>query len=113
MGIGCITEFRIKPEESQFKVGDFVRYIHSNNNLAIQIDKIDCGFYYYFKNAVMGLRSNELIKWEPKANELVWVRNSKWHNQEESILKAYDYDACRHYDLCEPFLNSKPSWFKD
>ena len=114
------VEYRIKPEE--FKVGDFVRYIHSNNNKALRINNINCE-RYYFDNSEISLRLDEIIKWEPSPKELCWftTRAAMLDGVNYAVLGYFntiiglDYttthgDTFRH---CEPFINSKPSWFKD
>ena len=110
--------YRIKPEEPQFKEGDFVRYINSNNNKALKINNINCGFYY-FDDTGMSLRIDEIIKWKPQAGELCWFTDTDSNVSVLAIFKGIsEYrtfitkDNVR-YDLCEPFLNSKPSWFKE
>ena len=38
-----VDSYRIKPDEPQFKVGDYVRYIHSTSDKALQINNINGG----------------------------------------------------------------------
>ena len=110
-----VNEFRIKPEEPQFKVGDFIRGHNGDVNRILDLCLDDNLQSNLLNN---GHRcTNEYLenctKWQPQAGELCWFRNSKWSKQEESILMKYDEDSKKNYDLIEPFLNSKPSWFKD
>lgn len=116
---GPSHHYRIKPEEPQFKEGDFVRYINSNNNKALKINNINCGFYY-FDDTGMSLRIDEMIKWNPNHKELCWFTNDT--TELKAVLGQFDcmthdnfYKATNgsSYSNCEPFLNSKPSWFKD
>lgn len=110
---GLLKNYRIKPEESDFKEGDFVRVSSPSGEYFIErISSVNNDNTVTLSEKYVAYIS-DCILWKPTYGELCWVRNSKWSNKEESIFKAYDYDACRHYDLCEPFLNSKPSWFKD
>ena len=115
---GPSHHYRIKPEESKFKVGDFVRYINSNNNKALRINNINCGFYYC-DDTGMSLRIDEMIKWNPNHKELCWFWSgnkleeatlSKFHSYTKHGGFKTIYDSFKY---CEPFLNSKPSWFKD
>lgn len=115
---GPSHHYRIKPEEPQLKEGNFVRYINSNNNKALRINNINCGFYY-FDDTGMSLRIDEMIKWNPNPKELCWFTNDT--TELRAVLGQFDcmtYDNfykatnCSSYSNCEPFLNSKPSWFK-
>lgn len=74
VGCHCIIgakNYRIKPEESQFKIGDYVRYIHSTSDKALQINNIN-GDRYYFKQTEISYLAHELELWQPKPNEWCW-----------------------------------------
>ncbi len=115
MNIELIKKYK-KEEKPKFKVDDFVRYINSNNNKALRINNINCE-RYYFDNSGIVLRLNEMIKWEPQAGELCWFTNNKVTNNAR-LAEFHSLDGCSFKDntgswkYCEPFLNSKPSWFK-
>lgn len=113
-----VSNYRIKPEEPKFKIGNFVRYINSNNNKALRINNINCGFYY-FDDTGMSLRIDEMIKWNPNPKELCWFTNDT--TELRAVLGQFDcmthdnfYKATNgsSYSNCEPFINSKPSWFE-
>lgn len=99
--------YRIKPEEPQFKVGDFVRDIISGKISQVKNEDIVNGVY------------SQVIKWEPQAGELCWFTDDKvlrYANLRicESTLGTRFIDTLgATWKYCEPFLNSKPSWFKD
>lgn len=113
------TCYRIKPDEPKFKVGDFVRYIHhSPNTLALQINNINCG-RYYFVNSCMTCVKHELEPWKPIKGEWCWFYDSKTNkyshlSQFNSINNGYFKSmSINYYNFCEPFLNSKPSYLRD
>lgn len=105
-----ISNYRIKPEEPQFKVGDFVRNTSSS-------------IVFKYDDTMLIPDSSCCIKWEPQANELCWFADSLKKNI--AVLSTYHkfvdsnslFKHCAQagiaYYYCEPFLNSKPSWFKD
>ena len=122
-----ISCYRIKPEEPQFKAGDFVRINSPSGQQFISI------ISYINKDNTVTLNKesvayiSDCIKWKPKHGELVWVTDYKSKNI--ARLGRYDaYTSTRElatggyrlqeyeqvvFEYCEPFLNSKPSWFKD
>ncbi len=112
------TCYRIKPDGPKFKVGDFVRYVHSTPAKALEINNID-GNRYYFTNSEMSCLKHELEPWTPVKGEWCWFYDSKsskyaivsqfketWNAEFISITDAY-------WKFCEPFLNSRPSYLKD
>ena len=110
--------YRIKPEEPEFKVGDFVRYIHINSSKPLRITNINCE-RYYFENSEIILRVDEIEKWEPKEGDLCVV----WDNDDIdcAVIIKFDYiDAsgkynCSHtcWDNCMPFTGVLPPHMKD
>ena len=112
------TCYRIKPDGPKFKVGDFVRYVHSTPAKALEINNIN-GNRYYFTNSEMSCLKHELKLWTPVKGEWCWFYDSKsskyaivsqfketWNAEFISITDAY-------WKFCEPFLNSRPSYLKD
>lgn len=112
------TCYRIQPDKPNFKVGDFVRYVHSTLAKALEINNIN-GNRYYFTNSEMSCLEHELEPWTPVKNEWCWFYDSKsskyaivsqfketWNAEFISITDAY-------WKFCEPFLNSRPSYLKD
>ena len=97
---------RIKPEEPQFKVGDFVRNTSSNT-------------VFKYEESMLKPDSFCCIEWIPQAGELCWFADNT--PDQYAVLDTFRYLAHSgrfHSNLidwkyCEPFLNSKPSWFKD
>lgn len=99
-------EYRIKPEEPKFKIGDFVRDIISGKVSQVNNEDIANGKY------------SQVTKWEPFPRELCWFWSgnkleeatlSKFHSYTKNGVFKTIYDSFKY---CEPFLNSKPSWFE-
>lgn len=115
------TCYRIKPDESKFKVGDFVRYIY-----ALEINNIN-GNRYYFTNSEMSCLEHELELWTPVKGEWCWFFNddriptiSQFVEVDDNITRKYfavypnrPKALGSWYKKCEPFLNSLPSHLKD
>ena len=120
------TCYRIKPDEPKFKVGDFVRYVHSTPPRALEINNIN-GNRYYFTNSEMSCLEHELEPWTPVKNEWCWFFNndriptiSQFVEMDNDITRKYfavypnrPKALGSWYKKCEPFLNSLPSYLKD
>ena len=113
-----VNYYRIKPDEPKFKVGDFVRYIHTTYPRALEINNINGG-RYYFINSKMSCLEHELEPWTPVKGEWCWFYdkasnkyshlakfNEMWKNKFRSTTDT-------PWQFCEPFLNSIPSYLKD
>ena len=110
--------YRIKPDESKFKVGDFVRYIHTTYPRALEINNINGG-RYYFINSEMSCLEHELEPWTPIKGEWCWFYD-KASNGYSCLGQFKEYNGrCfisttgTSWNFCEPFLNSLPSYLKD
>lgn len=115
---------RIKPDEPKFKVGDFVRYIHSTLARALEINNIN-GNRYYFTNSEMSCLKHELEPWTPVKGEWCWFYDdldSKYSHlaqfydmniSEDNSLSTFMSSPITKWYYCEPFLNSIPSYLKD
>lgn len=100
VGNHCVIgakNYRIKPEKPQFKIGDYVRYIHSNSDKALQINNIN-GDRYYFKQTKMSCLLHELELWQPKPNELVILKDK------DGIISIINYNG--ETDVV-PFIGEK------
>lgn len=107
---GNVSNYRIKPEEPKFKIGDFVK----NESIGL-IKQYSLSDLEYDKTAT---NINNWIKWKPSHKELCWFWSgnkleeatlSKFHSYTKHGGFKTIYDSFKY---CEPFLNSKPSWFK-
>lgn len=110
-----VENYRIKPEEPQFKVGDWVRDSR-DDNLKQVINP----------NSPAAL--SDYIKWKPQPGEWCWF----WNNDKQPFLAqlecAYDEeyitvqglhgsladlsDACFSFEYCEPFIGELPTHLK-
>ena len=119
-----VSNYRIKPEEHKFKIGDFVRHRHSktchivtNINQGEFSDKISTRPSLSFDDDF----SSEYIKWTPSHKELCYfthdtnTKTSATLREFREISKDGFYVDCFGFRFiyCEPFLSSKPSWFND
>lgn len=117
------TCYRIKPDEPKFKVGDFVT--HESLKITRQITKVDDDFIYFKEGSwalphVEGF-SNKLILWTPIKGEWCWFYDNpntdKYCNLSqfggESNGRCFISITDMHWQFCEPFLNSIPSYLKD
>lgn len=120
--IGCSTFdlpvecYRIKPEEPKFKVGDFVRYIHTNSQKPLRIININCE-RYYFENAEIILRVDEIEKWEPKGGEVCIFWDTRGSH---AIIDTFRFKTNNKYhtentfwDNCMPFTGVLPPHMKE
>ena len=113
-----VNYYRIKPDEPKFKVGDFVRYIHTTYPRALEINNINGG-RYYFINSEMSCLEHELEPWTPIKGEWCWFYD-KASNGYSCLGQFKEYNGrCfisttgTSWNFCEPFLNSRPSYLKD
>jgi hypothetical protein len=126
VGNHCIVgakNYRIKPEEPNFKVGDFVKVTSPSGQTFVSIITAyrDGNQVILDHTAVAYISDCKL--WEPEHGELCWFTNNK--DSKNAILckfDSYEKDKIvfkfknirkKSFKYCEPFLNSKPSWFKD
>ncbi len=114
---GRPSDYRIKPEEDKFKVGDYVRYIHTNSPKPLRIININCE-RYYFENAKIILRLDEIEKWEPREGEVCIF----WNNDSNTaviaklryIVSTGTYRTEHSYwENCMPFTGALPPHIKD
>ena len=113
-----VKTYRIKPDEPKFKVGDFVRYVHSTQAIALEINNIN-GNRYYFINSEMSCVEHELELWTPVKDEWCWFYDIKSGKsaalaQFKKMNNEYFMSITNTpWNFCEPFLNSLPSYLKD
>ena len=112
------TCYRIKPDEPKFKVGNFVRYIHTTYPRALEINNINGG-RYYFINSEMSCLEHELEPWTPVKGEWCWfydivsVKSAALAQFKEINNNYFMSITDTSWKCCEPFLNSLPSYLKD
>ena len=108
---GEIHDYRIKPEEPKFKAGDFVK---TPTSIAIVIEHN--GKLFASNNYDL----QDCTKWKPSHKELCYFTHDT-NTKTSAILREFReiskdgfYVDCfgARFIYCEPFLNSKPTWFK-
>lgn len=122
-------EYRIKPEEPKFKIGDFIR---QTKELGINVSRIyrikahiSDILYSVEKNIydveAINAKEEYFELWKPSHKELCYfthdtnTKTSATLREFREISKDGFYVDCfgARFIYCEPFLSSKPSWFKD
>ena len=113
---GIPSDYKIKPEEPEFKIGDYVRYIHTNSPKPLRIVNINCE-RYYFENAEIILRTDEIEKWEPREGEICifWdavdtgavISKFSYMEQEKYGTDLYTWNNCM------PFTGILPPHMRD
>ena len=100
-----IDEIRIKPEEPQFKAGNWV--VHPDANAPWKLSQ----------NSINHLDNSKLELWQPQLGEWCWFWNSGNFpelRQFKRILISNKYQSYQTftYDYCEPFLGKLPTTLK-
>ena len=110
--------YRIKPEEPKFKVGDWVRDLRDNS--VFQINSVNFNLNLSITNGVY-------IRWQPKPGEWCWfsIKNriptiGQFLTIETDSNKKYSatfpntpHPFISYYDYCEPFLGQLPTKLKE
>ena len=116
--------YRIKPEEPKFKVGDWVVEIHSTTKaqvLELFGNQIRVKFCY--PDAIITTDSSDFIPWVPKSGECCWFWNKGTTITVLELLEIVDdgnrkYFAAMpniphslggYYQYCEQFLGQLPT----
>ena len=100
-----IDEIRIKPEEPQFKAGNWV--VHPDANAPWKLSQ----------NSINHLDNSKLELWQPQLGEWCWfwdLGNFPELRQFKRILISNKYESYQTftYDYCEPFLGKLPTTLK-
>ena len=110
----CPENYRTKPEEPKFKVGDWVRDLRDNR--VFQINSVNFNLKLSTKNTVY-------VHWQPKKGEYCWFWNKGTTLTVLELLEIVDdgnrkYFAAMpniphslggYYQYCEPFLGKLPT----
>ena len=110
--------YKIKPEEPKFKVGDWVVEIHSTTKaqvLELFGNQIRVKFCY--PDAIITTDSSDFIPWIPKKGDWCWFWDETLKNpmllQFERFCSTgfYKYETNNrlNYEYCEPFLGELPT----
>ena len=102
------TCYRIKPDEPKFKVGDFVRYVHSTSAKVLEINNIN-GNRYYFTNSEMSCLKHELEPWTPIKGEWCWFYDNP-DNKYSHLAQFYDMYIFKDNSLSTFMSNTITEW---
>ena len=122
----CPENYRVKPEEPKFKVGDWVVYTGGGycDGEILQITKIDEKGFCTFGSYNKLYHFNKLRRWKPKPDEWCWVCDDKTQipylrkfvciNIATNTPAAYSYKVeyesdIVSYNYIEPFIGILPS----
>lgn len=124
-----VSNYRIKPEEPQFKAGDFIRQTKELGINASRIYRIKAHIsdilYSVEKNIynvdAINAKKEYFELWKPSHKELCYfthdtnTKTSATLREFREISKDGFYVDCfgARFIYCEPFLGTKPSWFED
>lgn len=107
---GNVKMYRIKPEEPQFKVGDWVRMV--NCTIVKNQKEIFCINFIDSKNNCFGINAdieycntNYLELWKPKIGE--WVIPDTGIDDKMFVVMRYD-GTTLIADRCQPFIGELP-----
>ena len=110
----CTENYRTKPEEPKFKIGDWVRDLRDNS--VFQINSVNFNLNLSITNGVY-------IHWQPKPGEWCWFLNkgripviSQFHSLEIEGNRKYSatfpntpHPMIGYYEYCEPFIGNLPT----
>lgn len=125
-----VKDYRIKPEEPKFKVGDWVRLIHENT--VHQIKYIGSGSssasVVLTNRNESSVYSKDLIEYKPQPDEWCWFWCSEYNKPIKQLAKfvRMDYsepewpfgvtlqngDSAK-FSYCEPFIGDLPQGAKE
>ena len=114
----CPENYRIKPEEPKFKVGDWVRDLRDNS--VFQINSVNFNLKLSTKNTVY-------VHWQPKKGEWCWFSNKNGiptigqflsietdgNRKYSATFPNTPHPFITYYDYCEPFLGQLPTNLQD
>ena len=110
----CPENYRTKPEEPKFKVGDWVRDLRDNS--VFQINSVNFNLNLSITNGVY-------IHWQPKKGEWCWfsIKNriptigqflsieTDGNRKYSATFPNTPHPFITYYDYCEPFLGQLPT----
>ena len=110
----CPENYKVKPEEPKFKVGDWVRDLRDNR--AFQINSVNFNLKLSTKNTVY-------VHWQPKKGEWCWFSNKNGiptigqflsietdgNRKYSATFPNTPHPFITYYDYCEPFLGQLPT----
>lgn len=114
----CPENYRIKPEEPKFKVGDWIRDLRDNSVFQINSENF---------NLKLSTTNGVYIHWQPKQGEWCWfsVKNkiptigqfltieTDGNRKYSATFPNTPHPFITYYDYCEPFLGQLPTNLQD
>ena len=114
----CPENYKIKPEEPKFKVGDWIRDLRDNSIFQINSENF---------NLKLSTTNGVYIHWQPKLGEWCWFLNKdkapvlmQFNSLEADGNRKYSatfpntpHPFISYYDYCEPFLGQLPTNLQD
>ena len=116
--------YRIKPEEPKFKVGDWVVEIHSTTKAQVlELFGNQIRIKFCYPDAIITTDCSDFIPWQPKPGEWCWFLNkgkipviSQFHSLEIEGNRKYSatfpntpHPMIGYYEYCEPFIGNLPT----
>lgn len=120
-----IKNYRIKPDEPTFKVGDWVK---DSSDVYVPVIRVDANAIYYISSKGTDgyienwyILKNNIKPWKPQPDEWCWFWDG--FSKNAPILSRFRFKAdgkyictnSEHLDYanCEPFIGTLPSNLKD
>lgn len=120
-----LKDYRIKPEEPKFRVGDWLVEIHSGDFAKVlNVYKKDIRVHLIKSNSIITTESTDFTHWQPKKGEWCWWFSTKNRIPTIGQFLSIETDSNRkyaatfpntphpfisYYDYCEPFLGQLPT----
>ena len=114
----CPENYRIKPEEPKFKVGDWVVEIHSTTKAQVlELFDYQIRVKFCYPDAIITTDSSDFIPWAPKKGDWCWFWDEGFKTplllqfKKLSPSSFYPYETLNGLDYmyCEPFLGKLPT----
>ncbi len=119
-------QYRIKPTEPEFKVGDWVTradpeyYIIGDIHIAQITDIVNKDYKLKLPNGYTTYKANHLKLWKPYPDDWCWFWDTNFDNEPPvfdqfkcklGLLSIAKTSNCT-YDHCEPFTGNLPSYLQ-
>ena len=114
--------YRVKPEEPKFKVGDWVVEIHSTTKAQVlEVFGNQIRVKLCYPDAIITTDSSDFIPWIPKKGDWCWFWDEtlktpmllQFERFCSTGLYKYDANNGRNYQYCEPLLGKLPTKLQD
>ena len=124
----CPENYRIKPEEPKFKVGDWLIEIHSNSYAKVlDVFTQEVRVKLYDCNSIITTENTDFKLWQPQLGEWCWFWNkdrlptvaklaeicNDGNRKYFAIMPNKPHPLGGYYENCEPFIGQLPSYLKE